>query len=90
MARTRSPIGTIVLTAALVASAFVFNPSAERHRDGIRGEFAGRSALARVLPLGSLAAFASNYHSLGVASYTRVGDLVVSVGALGYVHVLNP
>jgi hypothetical protein len=40
-----------------------------------------------VLSLGSVAAFASNYHSLGVASYTKVGDRLLSVGFMGYVHV---
>ena len=37
--------------------------------------------------LGSLAAFTSSYHSLGVASYTKAGDTVLSVGALGFVYV---
>jgi hypothetical protein len=40
-----------------------------------------------VLALGALTAFASSYHSLGVASYTTAGDRILSVGALGLVYV---
>jgi len=87
MARSRSPLVPIVVTAAVVAAAFVFNPSPDRHRLKVREAMAERSTIARVLSLGSLAAFASNYHSLGVASYTKVGDRVLSVGFMGYVHV---
>ena len=87
MARSRSPLVPIVVTAAIVAAAFVFNPSPDRHRLKVREAMAERSTIARVLSLGSLAAFASTYHSLGVASYTKVGDRVLSVGFMGYVHV---
>jgi len=87
MARSRSTLAPIVITAAVVAAAFVFNPSPERHRLKIKEAMAQRSSIARVLSLGSVAAFASNYHSLGVASYTKVGDRVLSVGFMGYVHV---
>jgi hypothetical protein len=48
-----------------------------------------RSPVARILGVGALAAFASSYHSLGVASYTRAGDRTLSVGALGMVFVLQ-
>ena len=87
MARPRSTLAPIVITAAVVAAAFVFNPSPERHRLKIKEAVAERSAVARVLSLGSLAAFASNYHSLGVASYTRVGERLLSVGFMGFVYV---
>lgn len=87
MARSRFPLATIVITAAVVAAAFVFNPSPDRHRLKIKEAMAQRSTIARVLSLGSFAAFASNYHSLGLASYTKVGDRVLSVGFMGYVHV---
>jgi len=90
MAKSRSPLVPLVVTAAVVALAFVLNPSPDRHRLKIKEQIAERSAVARVLPLGSLAAFASNYHTLGVASYTKVGERVLSVGFMGYVHVLNP
>lgn len=87
MARSRSTLVPIVVVAALVAAAFAFNPSPDRHRQKIKEAMAERSSIARVLSLGSVAAFASNYHSLGVASYTKVGDRLMSVGFMGYVHV---
>ncbi len=87
MAKSRSTLAPIVVTAAVVAAAFVFNPSPDRHRMKIKEAMAQRSSIARVLSLGSFAAFASNYHSLGVASYTKVGDRLLSVGFMGYVHV---
>ena len=87
MAKSRSPLVPIVVAAAVVAAAFALNPSPDRHRLKVKEAMAERSTLARVLSLGSLAAFASNYHSLGVASYTQVGDRVLSVGFMGYVHV---
>ena len=40
-----------------------------------------------MLQLGSLTAFVSNYHSLGVASYTTVNDKLQSFGLLGMVFV---
>jgi hypothetical protein len=40
--------------------------------------------------VGALTAFVSNYHPLGVASYTTVEDKVVSVGAFGQVFVIQP
>lgn len=73
--------------AALVAAAMVLNPSPERHREKIRAAVAERSPLAGALGVGALAAFASTYHSLGVASYTKAGDTLLSVGALGFVYV---
>lgn len=73
--------------AAVLALAFVLNPSPERHRAHIKEALGARSPVARALGLGSLAGFVSDYHSLGVASYTRVGDRTLSVGAFGIVHV---
>ena len=87
MAKSRSTLAPIIITAAVVAAAFAFNPSPDRHRLEIKEALAERSDLARIFSLGSLAAVASNYHSLGVASYTKVGDRVMSVGFMGYVHV---
>lgn len=78
-----------VAGAIFVALAFALNPSAERHRDSIKESIAGRSQLAAVLQLGSLTAFVSNYHSLGVASYTKVNDKLQSVGAFGMVFVTD-
>lgn len=72
---------------ALLVLAFVLNPSPERHRDKIKATIADRSPLAGALGLGSLAAFVSNYHSLGIASYTTAGDRTLSYGAFGMVFV---
>lgn len=83
----RTPVIPIAVAGAVLVLAFVLNPSPERHRAKIKEAIGERSAVARVLGLGSLAGFASNYHSLGVASYTRVGDRTLSVGALGMVFV---
>ena len=77
----------LLSVAAVLALAVALNPSAERHRTKIDEVIAERSPVARVMGLGSLAAFASNYHSLGVASYTTVGDRTLSVGVLGIVYV---
>ena len=65
------------------------HPDEERHRARIKAAVAERSPVAGALGMGALTAFASTYHSLGVASYTRVGDKTVSYGAFGMVFV-NP
>lgn len=75
--------------ALTVALAVFLNPSPERHRDSIKAHIAQRSQLAAVLHLGDLVAFVSNYHSLGIASYTVVNDRTLSVGVLGMVFVLD-
>lgn len=76
--------------AAVVAAAFVLNPSPEQHRAEIRSAIAERSQLAGLLGIGALTAFASTYHPLGVASYTTVNDRIVSIGAFGLVFVRQP
>ena len=73
--------------AVFVAAAALLNPSPERHREKIRQAVAARSQLAALLRLGDLAAFVSNYHSLGVASYTTANGKLLSVGAFGIVLV---
>lgn len=79
----------ISISGALLVLAFLFNPSPERHREKIREVIAERSPVAGVLGLGSLAAFISTYHSLGIASYTTAGESTLSVGVLGVVFVFN-
>ena len=69
--------------------AFALNPSADRHRASIKETVGERSQIARVLGMGALAAFASSYHSLGVASYTTAGERTLSVGAFGLVYVMQ-
>ena len=83
------PLTLVAILAAAVLLAFVLNPSPERHRARIKEAIGERSPVSRVFGVGALAAFASNYHSLGVASYTRAGDRTLSVGALGMVFVLQ-
>lgn len=75
--------------AGAVALTVVLNPSPERHRASIKEHIAQRSQLAAALRLGDLAAFVSNYHSLGIASYTTANDRTLSVGAFGMVFVLE-
>jgi hypothetical protein len=79
----------ILIAAVVVLLAVVLNPSPERHRDKIKQSVGDRSPVARVLGLGSLTAFASSYHSLGLASYTTAGERTLSVGAFGLVFVNN-
>lgn len=86
---SRAPIVSAVVAAAVTAAAFLFNPSPEQHRTRIRDTIAERSPLAGALGMGALTAFASTYHSLGVASYTTVNERIASVGALGMVYVLE-
>jgi len=78
-----------IAAVVLLVAAAVLNPSPERHRARIKETLGERSPVARVLGVGALAAFASNYHSLGIASYTTAGDRTLSVGVLGMVFVLQ-
>lgn len=87
---TRSTALTFAIPVVALVLALVLNPSPERHRAKIKETMGERSPVARALGLGSLAAFASSYHSLGVASYTKAGDRTLSVGALGVVYVVQP
>ena len=80
---------TLGIPVAAILLALVLNPSPERHRQKIKDTMGQRSPVARALGMGSLAAFASSYHSLGLASYTTAGDRTLSVGALGLVYVLQ-
>lgn len=86
----RMSLASAAVGGALVAAAFVLNPSPEQHRAEIRKAVAERSPLAAVLGVGALTAFASTYHPLGVASYTTVNGRTVSIGAFGMVFVLQP
>jgi hypothetical protein len=84
---SKKVLAPILSVAAVLALAVALNPSAERHRTKINEAIAERSPVARSLALGSLAAFASTYHSLGVASYTSVGERTLSIGFMGIVYV---
>jgi len=78
-----------IVVAAVVALAFLLNPSADRHREKIKQVIAERSQIERVLGIGHLTSFVSQYHSLGVGSYTMVNDKITSAGAFGMVFVLD-
>lgn len=80
-------IRMLVLAAVAFGLAFVLNPGPERHRDRLKAEVAARSPVAGALKLGHVAAFVTQYHTLGVASYTTIGDRTVTVGAFGFVFV---
>ncbi|KGM38937.1 hypothetical protein JY96_00005 [Aquabacterium sp. NJ1] len=82
-------VKTAAITGAIAIAAFALNPSAERHRNQIKESIAERSPLAGLLGVGALTAFSSNYHSLGVASYTSINNKTVSVGLLGMVFVID-
>lgn len=86
---SRSFLTGAVVGAAVLGAALLLNPSAERHRDKIKTALAERSQLNAAFGVGALTAFVSNYHSLGVASYTTAGDKTLSVGVLGMVFVLD-
>lgn len=78
---------TLIAVAVTIALASALNPSAEKHRDKIKTAIAERSQVERVLGIGQLTSFVSQYHSLGVASYTTVNDKVTSIGVFGIVFV---
>jgi heme O synthase-like polyprenyltransferase len=87
---SKAPFVSAIAAAAFVAAAFTLNPSADQHRRKIRAVIAERSPIAGALGIGALAAFASTYHPLGVASYTTVNDRTASIGAFGMVFVMPP
>lgn len=82
-------VKTLAIAAAIVILAVVLNPSAEKHRTTIKTATAERSPLQAVLGVGVLTAFVSNYHSIGVASYTVVDDKLVTIGAFGMVFLVQ-
>lgn len=87
--RTMSKKSLLIIIAFLVAliAAMALNPSDAKHRSAIRDAVAQRSPIAGALGIGSLKAMTVEYHSFGVVSYTSSDDHVISVGALGMVHV---
>jgi hypothetical protein len=84
---SKTLVKPLVAAAVILAMAFVLNPSPERHRLKIKESIGERNVVARTLGLGSLAALASTYHSLGVASYTTAGERTLSLGLMGIVYV---
>ena len=84
---SKNTVRSIAVIVGLVLLAIVLNPSPERHRAEISAAIAERSPIAKALGIGSLAAFVSSYHSLGIASYTTAGERTLSIGVLGMVFV---
>lgn len=85
----KSVIIPVAFSAGVIALALALNPSPEKHRENIKRVIAERSQVERVLGIGHLTSFVSQYHSLGVGSYTTVNDKLTSAGAFGMVFVLN-
>lgn len=80
---------SIVAGVVLLLLMVLTNPSAERHRDQIAESISERSQIEKVFGVGQISAFASRYHSLGILSYSTLGDEVVSVGMLGMVFYVG-
>jgi len=83
----RQLLKLVAVLLVVAAAGVVLNPSPEKHRDTIRDDLSARSEVAKLLQLGRVAAFFSEYHSFGVGSYTTVNGKVVSIGAFGVVYV---
>lgn len=86
---TKTAFTSLIVAAGIVVLGFVLNPSAEKHRDKIKSAVSERSQMERAFGVGQVIAFASRYHTLGVASYTTVSDKVTSVGMMGLVFVMD-
>jgi hypothetical protein len=82
-----SKLLSAAIGAAVIALAFVLNPTPEQHRAKIKAAISERSLVAKALGVGALTAFVSSYTSLGVGSYTTVNGRTVSIGAFGMVYV---
>lgn len=85
----KSSLLPIVLTVGAIALAFPLNPSAEKHREKITEAISARSQVERLLGIGHVASFVSQYHSLGVASYSTINNKLISIGAYGMVFVTD-
>ncbi|MEW6707478.1 MAG: hypothetical protein AB1430_21755 [Pseudomonadota bacterium] len=83
------PVHLFIGAAIVLALAAALNPSPEQHRAKIKEAVSERSPVSRVLGIGALTAFASHYHSIGIASYTTAGDRTLSYGAFGVVFVAD-
>lgn len=80
---------SIVAGVVLLLLMVLTNPSAERHREQIAESISERSQIEKVFGVGQITAFASRYQSLGVLSYSTIGDEVVSIGVLGMVFYVG-
>lgn len=78
-----------LIAALVIVLAFILNPSPEKHREKIKDRVGERSLLDRTFRVGQFIAFASTYHSLGLASYTTVNERTTSIGFMGLVFVMD-
>jgi hypothetical protein len=83
--RSKTPV---IILAVIVVLAFVLNPSPDRHREKISSTVAERNPIAGLFGAGAITALTSGYYSLGIASYTKANDRMISVGFMGMVFVL--
>ncbi|MEJ5989953.1 hypothetical protein WG902_08145 [Ramlibacter sp. PS3R-8] len=84
---SRGRLITFAVLAVVLLVAFATNPSPDRHRVKLREAAGDRNPLARVPGVGVMTELSTGYHSLGVASYTTVGNRIVSWGVFGVVFV---
>ena len=80
-------IKLLLIIVALLALAFVLNPSADRHREVIKKTIAERSQVEKIFGIGHLTAFASTYHNVWIGSYTTIDGEVQSIGVFWIVFV---
>jgi hypothetical protein len=78
----------IIVAIVVIVLAVLLNPSADRHREKINTAVTERNPIAGMFGAGAITALASGYYSLGIASYTKANDRIVSVGFMGMVFVL--
>lgn len=63
------------------------NPGKARHDAAVREKVAAQSPVASLFGVGRLTTWVSQYHSLGVVSYTTLDGKLISVGAFGMISV---
>lgn len=79
-----------IIVAVILVAAIALNPNKQRHDEALRKKVADRSPIAGMLGVGRAMSWMTSYHSLGIASYTKSDDRVISIGALGLVWVRLP
>lgn len=82
-------LATFIGLLLFIIAAMALNPSGEKHRTALREAVSERSPIAGALGLGALTSLVTEYHSIGIASYTVLDDDVMTVGSMGLVHVVR-
>ena len=83
-APTHSVVGWFIFL-GIILVAFATNPSEEAHHARIRQTVSARDPIAGALGGGRVASMMTTYQSIGVASFTKSGRSIVTVGAFGMV-----